>query len=104
MKRHLLFQSSCEATGLRNKNQYLRNKGGHPVSILLRGNGVAQPKMAVAAAVASSKFQSSCEATGLRNGNSGLRMKNAKTGFQSSCEATGLRNVAFEDALAISGF
>jgi len=47
------------------------------VSILLRGNGVAQLGLALALAVILALFQSSCEATGLRNGDIGMKKVNA---------------------------
>jgi len=65
------------------------------VSILLRGNGVAQQEIAIEQA-RESKFQSSCEATGLRNTLTLRTPPSAISPFQSSCEATGLRNTRFQ--------
>jgi len=42
LKQIFRFQSSCEATGLRNRVMYPQRRRQHQVSILLRGNGVAQ--------------------------------------------------------------
>ena len=61
------FQSSCEATGLRNSISAKPRASDLIVSILLRGNGVAQLRYLDAWRRRDWLFQSSCEATGLRN-------------------------------------
>jgi len=117
-KNTTLFQSSCEARGLRNC-LYRRHSGFclPNVSILLRGARVAQrisvdtydiitqgfnplARRAGCATVTcsatdsiGSEFQSSCEARGLRNKLYGKR-RNPALSFQSSCEARGLRNAS----------
>jgi len=85
-----LFQSSCEARGLRNCRWLvlrLRRRGFNP---LARRAGCATV-IGLTATSLRSAFQSSCEARGLRNTEYSCKVVTTEW-FQSSCEARGLRN------------
>jgi len=109
------FQSSCEATGLRNSLQFYSPAFQAFVSILLRGNGVAQREYHYKYSYTITRFNPLARQRGcatnefaekrqwtlgvsilLRGNGVAQRKMGTQPGvteqFQSSCEATGLRN------------
>jgi len=86
-----VFQSSCEATGLRNQYSLNGRQNFWQFQSSCEATGLRNCYSSQALPPGAS-FQSSCEATGLRNIKTVPNVAGVVGGFQSSCEATGLRN------------